>query len=163
MSWGRAALLACACCLSCSSAPFRGGYARPEGSILGSHSVLRFIPGHCEDAAHRELPPRFDALDLLETQTGRSFLVEHRQGYEMLVIENVHDEGSTRVFELVIDGAHLRRYRIPRSSGIGQLEAGRELGEIAHGQGFRAGLASIRASCSLVPKASVLPLGSARQ
>ena len=161
MSWRRAALLACAGCLSCSSTPFRGGYARPEGPIPGSRLVRSFIPGHCEDAAHRELPARFSSVDLLETQTGRTLLVEHRQGHEMLVIENFHDEGSTRVFELVVKGARLRRYRIPRTSATGTLEAGRELNEVAHGQGFRAGLASIRSSCSLVPKASVLPLGSA--
>ncbi|MET0792016.1 MAG: hypothetical protein ABW061_10890 [Polyangiaceae bacterium] len=157
MNRARAALLTGACALACSGSPFRGGYARAEAPLPGSKTLLSFIPGHCEDARHVEHAPRFTAIDLVETESGRIVLFEHRQGHDLLVAENFHDEGSFWVFELLVNGDHLRRWRIPRSpSGTGSLEVGRELTEITHGERFEAGLASSRASCSLVPKASAL-------
>jgi hypothetical protein len=159
----RAALLACAWCLACTGSPFRGGYARRETPIYGGRLLSSFIPGHCEDAAHGELLPRFSAVELLETETGRTLLLEHRQGHELLVVENYHDEGSYRVFELVVAGDHLRRWRIPRSPfGTGTLLAGRELSERHYRERFEAGLASTHLLCSLVPKASDFPLDASR-
>ena len=154
-------LVACACSLACSGSPFRGGYARPEAPLRGSKMLATFIPGHCEDATRTEHTPRFSSVDLVETQTGRTLLLEHRQGYELLVAENFHDDGPFRIFELVVNGDHLRRWRIPRSShGTGTLNVGRELTEVRHGERFEAGLASSHLTCSLVPKGSVLPSGS---
>ncbi|HEX7452353.1 MAG TPA: hypothetical protein VF294_08715, partial [Polyangiaceae bacterium] len=57
----------------------------------------------------------------------------------------------------------LRRWRVPRTpSATGSLDVGRvlRLHDAAKGDGFQAGLASTRMSCSLVPKASDLPVGS---
>lgn len=155
MNGTRALLLTGACALACSGSPFRGGYARAEAPLGDSKVLFSFIPGHCEDARHIEHTPRFSAVDIVETQSGRVVLFEHRQGHDSLVVENRHDEGSYWVFELVLAGDHVRRWRIPRSaSHAGSLEVGRELGEHAHGERFEASLASSRASCSLVPKAS---------
>lgn len=155
MSGTRAVVLAGACALACSGSPFRGGYARAEGPLSGSKVLLSFIPGHCEDARHIEHAPRFSTVDVAETQSGRIVLFEHRQGHDLLVAENMRDEGSFWVFEVVLAGDHVRRWRIPRSpSGTGSLEVGRELAERSHGERFEAELASSRASCSLVPKAS---------
>ncbi len=155
MRGSRAALLAGVCALACSGSPFRGGYARAEAPLQGSQLLSSFIPGHCEDASHVEHAPRFSTIDVVETESGRVLLLEHRQGHFVLVAENVHDEGSYWVFEVVVDGDHLRRWRIPRSpSGTGSLEVGRELNEAVHRERFQAGLASNRARCTLVPKAS---------
>jgi hypothetical protein len=159
----RCALVLGALGLSCAGSPLRGGYARRETPIYGGKLLASFIPGHCEDAAHVELLPRFSSVELLETETGRTLLLEHRQGHDLLVVENFHDEGSSWVFELVVKGDHLRRWRIPRSpSGTGTLFAGRELTEHAHRERFEAGLASSHLECSLVPKASDLPVSSSR-
>jgi hypothetical protein len=155
MSAARAALLAGVCAIACSGSAFRGGYARSEAPLRGSKTLLSFIPGHCEDARHIEHPARFSGVDVVETESGRIVLFEHRQGHDLLVAENFHSDGSFWVFEVVVNGDHLRRWRIPRSpTGVGSLEVGRELSEFAHGERFEAGLASSRASCSLVPKAS---------
>lgn len=153
MSSPRALALAGLCALACSGSPFRGGYARPDRPLHGTRAVLSFIPGHCEDARHIEHVPRFSGVDVVETGSGRLVLFEHRQGHDLLVAENVHSEGSFWVFEVVVDGDHLRRWRIPRSpSGTGSLQLGRELSEVAHGDRFEAELASSRATCTLVPK-----------
>jgi hypothetical protein len=155
MSRPRAALLAGVCAIACAGSPFRGGYARSEALLSGSKTLLSLIPGHCEDARHVEHPPRFSAVDVVETESGRIVLFEHRQGHDLLVAENFHSDGSFWVFEVLVDGDHLRRWRIPRSpTGTGSIEVGRELTEVAHGDRFEAGLASSRASCTLVPKAS---------
>jgi len=151
MKHAQAALIACACVLSCSS-HFRGGYARPEARLPGSKTLARFIPGHCEDATRAERTPRFSAVDVVETQTGRTVLLEHREGHELLVAENFREEGSYRVFEVIIEGERARRWRVPRSHGTGTLEVGRLLSEVAHGERFEAGLASSHLTCTLVPK-----------
>jgi hypothetical protein len=159
----RRALVLGALGLSCAGSPLRGGYARRETPVYGGKLLASFIPGHCEDAAHVELLPRFSSIELLETETGRTLLLEHRQGHDLLVVENFHDEGSSWVFELIVHGAHLRRWRIPRSSsGTGTLFAGRELTEHGHRERFEAGLASSQLQCSLVPKASDLPVSSSQ-
>jgi hypothetical protein len=159
MSRARAALLACACSVACSGSPFRGGYAQPETTLTGSKTLARLIPGHCEDPARDELTPRFTSVDLAETQTGRTVLLEHRQGHELLVVENFHEQGSSWVFELLVQGGRVRRWRIPRTAnGSGTVEMGRLLTLVRHGDRFEAGLASSQLTCTLVPKgSSVLP------
>ena len=153
----RAALAAGVCTLACSASPIRGGYARAEAPLHGGKVLLSFVPGHCEDARHVEHAARFSAIDIVETESGRVELFEHRQGHDLLVAENFHGEGSFWVFEVLVGGDHVRRWRIPRSpSGTGSLEVGREISEVDRGQRFQAGLASSRAHCSLVPKNSAL-------
>lgn len=156
-----AALVSCACALACSAAPLRGGYAQPEAPFAGGRLLVSFIAGHCEDAAHAEYTPRFSSIDLVETETGRPLLLEHRQGHDLLVIENVHDEGSAWVFELIASEDHLSRFRIPRSAtGTGSLVVGRKLLEVARGERFQAELASTRLTCSLVPKKASVPVAA---
>ncbi len=153
-----AALLAGLCALGCAGSPFRGGYAEPEGPVRGLKILQSFIPGHCEDAQHAEHAPRFSAVELVETASGKLQLFEHRQGHERLIVENFHSDGSFWIFEVVVHGDHVRRFRIPRSlSGTGSVEVGRELREVARGDRFEAGLASSRAHCALVPKDSFRP------
>lgn len=143
------------------STPFRGGYARPDAPLPNSRTLASYVPGHCEDPTRGELDPRFSSVDLVETQTGQLVLCEHRPGYELLVVENHHDEGAYRVFEIVVRGGPLRRFSIPRTPGaVGKLEVGRQISERALGEGFEAGLASSHLTCSLVPKRSHLPHGS---
>jgi hypothetical protein len=158
------ALLAVACVLGCSSSPFRGGYALREAPIAHSKTLSTFVPGTCQDAAHADVVPDFASLDLIETSTGRPLLLEHRPGYELLVAENFFDEGPFLVFEVLEKGDSLvRRWRVPRTpSATGSLDVGRvlRLRDAAKGAGFQAGLASTRMSCSLVPKASDLPVSS---
>ena len=149
--------LACLVCsvasLACGGSAFRGGYATPDTPISGTKTLARFIPSYCEDSAHAEHTPRFTAIDLVETETGRALLLEHRQGHELLVAENFHDEGSLRVFEVVIQG-RVRRWRIPRSArGTGTLEVGRELSRISNGARFESGMASSHIRCTLRPEA----------
>jgi len=152
---GAAVMVAALGALACSSSAFRGGYARSEAPLHGGKTLLSLIPGHCEDARHQEHSPRFSAVELVETQSGRIVLFEHRQGHDLLVAENYHNEGSFWVFEVIVDGDHVRRWHIPRSpSGTGSLEVGRELNEVRHGEHFESALASSRAICSLVPKDS---------
>jgi len=144
-----------ACAMSCAGSPFRGGHAEPEGPVRGIQILQSFIPGHCEDAHHVEHAPRFSAVDLVQSQSGRLQLFEHREGHERLTVENFHGQGSFWVFEVVVHGDHVRRFRIPRSlSGTGSVEVGREIQEETHGERFEAGLASTRAQCTLVPKAA---------
>lgn len=150
----RAWLALCACCVACSP-PFRGGYARPEAPLVGSKTLARFLPGHCEDRSHAEFTPHFSSVELVETETGRTLLLEHRHGHELLVAENFHDEGSFWVFELIVAGERVRRWHIPRSPhASGTLEVGRLLTLEEHGGRFEAGLASTHLTCSLVPKGS---------
>src|SRR5205085_730467 len=112
MKVARAALLTCVGALACSGSPFRGGYVHSESPRQGGRVLLRFIPGHCEDARHLEQAPRFFAVDVVETDTGRILLFEHRQGYFVLIAENVREEGPFWVFEVVVSGDHVRRWRI---------------------------------------------------
>jgi hypothetical protein len=81
-----------------------------------------------------------------------------------LVAQNFFDDGPFLVFEVVVKGDNLlRKWRVPRTpSATGSLDVGRvlTLHEAAKGDSFQAGLASTRMSCSLVPKASDLPVGS---
>ena len=157
MTSARVALLACACAcvLACGGSPFRGGYAQPEAPLPGSQTLARFLPGHCEDASHAEHAPRFTSVDLVQTQTGRTVLLEHRQGHELLVALNHHDTGADWVFEVLVNATRVRRWDIPRSlRRTGMLEVGRVLTLKAHGEGFEAGLASSHLTCTLVPKGS---------
>jgi hypothetical protein len=160
----RAGPLVLACALGCSSSPFRGGYAVREAPSSGQKTLSTFLPGVCQDSAHADMAPDFVSLELVETTTGRPLLLEHRPGYELLVAENFFDDGPFLVFELIVKSDNLlRRWRVPRTpSASGSLAVGRvlTLHEAKKGDGFQAGLASTRMSCSLVPKASDLPLGS---
>jgi len=164
MTGVRGALLALSCALGCSGSPFRGGYAAREAPIVGQKTLSTFLPGVCQDAAHADMTPDFVSLDLVETSTGRLLLLEHRPGYDLIVAQNSFDDGPFLVFEVIVKSDNLlRRWRVPRSpSASGSLAVGRvlTLREAAKGDGFQAGLASTRMSCSLVPKASDLPLGS---
>ncbi|MEI9936821.1 MAG: hypothetical protein WDO69_06335 [Pseudomonadota bacterium] len=147
------ACLACSLAFIACGSPFRGGYAVPEAPLPDTKTLARFIPGHCEDATHAEHAPRFSSIDLIETSTGRTLLLEHRQGHELLVAENFHDDGSFWVFEVVVPGQRVRRWRIPRSSlATGTLEVGRELTEVSHGERFQVGLASSHLTCTLVAR-----------
>jgi hypothetical protein len=150
------------CIWGCSGAPFRGGYALREAPIPDARTVATFLPGTCQDTAHADHASDFSSVELVETPTGRPLLLEHREGYALLVAENFFDEGSFLVFEVIVKSDDvLRRWRIPRSRvETGSLEVGRVLTIAAHGDRFQAGLASTRLSCSLVPKASDLPAGS---
>jgi len=154
--------LAClACSMACAGSPFHGGYAMPDQPLPGTKTLARFIPGHCEDASHGEQLPRFTSVDVVETATGRILLLEHRQGHELLVVENFHHDRTFWVFEVKFASDHVRRWRIPRSAfGSGTLQVGRQLTEQRRGERFEAGLASTRLSCTLVAKASALPHGS---
>jgi len=158
------ALLTVACALSCSSSPFRGGYALRDAPIARSKTLSTFVPGACQDAAHADIAADFASVDLIETSTGRPLLLEHRPGYELLVAQNFFDDGPFLVFEVLAKSDNLlRRWRVPRTpSATGSLDVGRvlRLHDAAKGDGFQAGLASTRMSCSLVPKASDLPVGS---
>ena len=159
-----AAALLMLCALGCSGSPFRGGYALREAPIARSKTLSTFVPGACQDAARADIVADFASVDLVETSTGRPLLLEHRPGYELLVAQNFFDDGSFLVFEVLVKGDNLlRKWRVPRTpSATGSLDVGRvlTLQEAAKGDGFRAGLASTRFSCSLVPKASDLPVGS---
>ena len=164
MTRAAALLTTVACALSCSSSPFRGGYALRDGPIAHSSTLSTFLPGACQDAAHADVSADFASLDLIETSTGRPLLLEHRPGYELLVAENFFDDGPFLVFEVLAKSDNLlRKWRVPRTpSATGSLDVGRvlRLNNAAKGDGFQAGLASTRMSCSLVPKASDLPVGS---
>ena len=140
------------CPLVAHNAPFDRSFWRAESALAGA----------TEDPAHEELTPRFASVDLLETTTGRTVLLEHRQGHELLVVENFHDEGGYRVFELVVNGSRVRRWHIPRSPELtGRLEVGRIISLTGTDERFEAGLASSHLSCSLVPKDSSIALRSA--
>jgi hypothetical protein len=124
--------------------------------------LAEFVPGHCEDASHRDLTPRVGSIELVETASGQTLLFEHRQGHELLIAENHFDDGPVWVFQVLITAQNLvREWRIPRSVGAtGTLRVGRELTEVAHEAAFEAKLASAYLSCSLVPVRSDLPRGS---
>jgi hypothetical protein len=156
------ALLVLAFSSACSGAPFRGGYATVEAPIAGAKTLSRFVPGACHDTARADLDPDFSSLELVETKTGRPLLLEHRPGYALLVVENFFDDGPFLDFEVIVKSDNLvRTWRVPRSAGAtGTLEVGRVLTLRAEGDRFRAGLASSPLRCSLVPKASDLPVGS---
>jgi hypothetical protein len=150
--------------LGCAGSPFRGGYALREAPIAHGKTLSTFVPGACQDAAHADINADFASVDLVETSTGRPLLLEHRPGYELLVAQNFFDDGPFLIFEVLARGDNLlRKWRVPRTpSATGSLDVGRvlTLREAAKGDGFQAGLASTRMSCSLVPKASDLPVGS---
>jgi hypothetical protein len=164
MSRSAAALLAVACALGCSGSPFRGGFALRDAPIAHSKTLSTFLPGACQDAVHADINADFASVDLVETSTGRPLLLEHRPGYELLVAQNFFDDGPFLVFEVLDKGDNLlRKWRVPRTaSATGSVDVGRvlTLHDAAKGDAFQAGLASTRMSCSLVPKASDLPLGS---
>jgi hypothetical protein len=159
-----AALLTIAGSLACSASPFRGGYALREAPIAHTKTLSTFVPGACQDAGHADVSPDFASVDLVETSTGRPLLLEHRPGYELLVAQNFFDDGPFLVFEVVAKSDNLlRKWRVPRTpSATGSLDVGRALTlqEAEKGDDFQAGLASTRLACSLVPKASDLPVGS---
>jgi len=160
-SWRGFALCAACSLLGCA-APFRGGYTAPADRPVGVKTVRELVPGHCEDGAHQDRPPRIESVELVETETGRPLLLEHRQGHELLVAENHFDQGSESIFQVVLSsGSLVREWRIPRSPrATGSLRVGRELREREHRGGFEAELASAYLTCSLVPNRSDLPRGS---
>jgi hypothetical protein len=162
MSARRALPLALACAACACAAPWRGGYTardRPQNDV---RTLATFVPGHCEDSAHADLPPRIASVELVETATGRTLLFEHRQGHELLVAENHFDDRADWVFQVRLGAENrLREWRIPRSDGAtGALLVGRALSLAGHGEHFQAKLASVDLSCSLVPSSSDLPHGS---
>jgi hypothetical protein len=148
--------------LACGGAQFRGGYTTRESQPPAAKKLAAFVPGHCEDAAHEDLAPRIASVEIVETESGRTLLFEHRQGHDLLIAENHFDAGPLWVFQVVVKAENLvREWRIPRSFGAtGTLVVGREIAEARRGEGFEAGLASTYLSCSLVPESSVLPRGS---
>ena len=157
----RFALCAAWCVLGCA-APFRGGYTARADHPIGKRTLVELVPGHCEDGQHQDRPPRIESVELVETETGRPLLLEHRQGHELLIAENHFDDGSDAVFQVVLSSASLvREWRIPRSPrATGTLRVGRELRERERRGGFEAELASAYLTCSLVPNRSDLPRSS---
>jgi hypothetical protein len=157
-----AALAAASCVMACSSEPFRGGYTTPEARPPRVKTLAAFLPGHCEDAAREDLAPRIASVEIVETATGRTLLLEHREGHDLLIVENHFDSGADWVFQVLVKADGLvRQWRIPRSFGAtGSLLIGREITEVTHGEHFEAGLASAVLACSLVPRSSDLPRGS---
>lgn len=160
-SWRGLALCAAWSVLGCA-APFRGGYTARADRPVGVKTLVELVPGHCEDGEHQDRPPRIEGVELVETETGRTLLLEHRQGHELLVAENHFDEGSAAIFQVVLSSDSLvREWRIPRSPrATGTLRVGRELRERKRQGGFEAQLASAYLTCSLVPNRSDLPRGS---
>jgi hypothetical protein len=123
--------------------------------VPGNQTLARFLPGHCEDPSHAEHAPHFTSVELVQTETGRMLLLEHRQGHELLVVENYHDAAADWVFEVLVNGERVRRWHIPRSLlRTGTLDVGRVLTLEEHGTRFDAGLASSHLTCTLVPKGS---------
>jgi len=162
MSGRRALPLALACAAVACATPWRGGYTTREQPQSNLRTLATFVPGHCEDAAHADLPPRIASLELVETATGRTLLLEHRQGHELLVAENHFDDRAYWVFQVLLGAENrLREWRIPRSDGAtGTLLVGRALSAAGRGEHFQAKLAAVDLSCSLVPSSSDLPRGS---
>jgi hypothetical protein len=159
----RLVLLACvACGVACGGAPFRGGYTTRESRPPQAKTLATFVPGHCEDARHADLAPRIASVEVVETPNGRTLLLEHREGHDLLVAENHFDDGAQWVFQVVVKAESLvREWRIPRSFGAtGMLVVGRELTEVGNAERFEAGIASTHLSCSLVPQSSDLPHSS---
>jgi len=150
------------CCLCSCAAPFRGGYTARADRPVGTKTLVELVPGHCEDGEHQDRPPRIEIVELVETETGRPLLLEHRQGHELLVAENHFDDGSDAIFQVVLSsGSLVREWRIPRSPrATGTLRVGRELRERERRGAFEAELASAYLTCSLVPNRSDLPRGS---
>ena len=158
-----AIVLACLCgAPACTGGPFRGGYTTRDAPLAQVKMLAAFVPGHCEDTAHADLAPRIASVEIVETATGRTLLLEHREGHDLLIVENYFDSGSDWVFQVVVKGGTLvREWRVPRSFGAtGSLVVGRELREASRGERFEAGLASPVLTCSLVPRSSDLPRGS---
>jgi len=149
---------------ACASNPFRGGYSRPDERLAGVKVLASFVTGHCEDATHTEVTSHVALIELGETQSGQLLLLEHREGYDLLVAENFHDDGAAWVFQVLVRADDLlREWRVPQSANAtGSLVVGREFSEASNGARFRAQLASPRLTCTLVPKASLLPIPSAK-
>jgi len=162
MSARRALPLALACTAVACAPPFRGGYTARDQPASHVRTLATFLPGHCEDAAHADQPPRVASVELVETATGRTLLFEHRQGHELLVAENHFDDRAYWVFQVLLGAENrLREWRIPRSDGAtGTLLVGRAPSAAGHGEHFQAKLATVDLSCSLVPSSSDLPHGS---
>jgi hypothetical protein len=162
MSARRALLLALACAAVACAEPWRGGYTTRDQPASNVRTLATFVPGHCEDAAHADLPPRIASVELVETATGRTLLFEHRQGHELLVAENHFDDRAYWVFQVLLGAENrLREWRIPRSDGAtGTLLVGKARSAAGPGQHFQAKLAAVDLSCSLVSSSSDLPRGS---
>jgi hypothetical protein len=107
---------------ACSSAKIAGGHTVMPGKEHSGVTLARYTVGKCRDEAGRLHPSSRAEVRLLREVDGKVVLVEARDAYDVVVVENVKDAknmSGERIFDLELKSAesapYLREYRLPET------------------------------------------------
>lgn len=89
-------------------------------------TLARYTVGKCRDEAGHLHPSSHAEVRLLREVDGKVVLVDAREAYDVVVVENVKSVGGERIFDLELKSAesapYLREYRVPETgSGPGRF------------------------------------------
>ncbi len=104
---------------ACSSAKIAGGHTVMPGNEHSGVTLARYTVGKCRDAAGRLHPSSGAEVRLLREVDGKVVLVDARDAYDVIVVENVKSVRGERIFDLELKSAesapYLREYRLPET------------------------------------------------
>jgi hypothetical protein len=145
----REILVASVMLTACGDPLIRGGGAvkagqEPQGMPLGAYQPSRCVDGSGVQAAYHA------TLHVIRSPEGRQVLVEHRDGYDSLVVRNGWREGHEYVYQVALRWT-LHEIRVPVAPGAsGRMTVARRWEEQERPEGgFRASLRDAVLTCTL--------------
>jgi len=162
----RIALGLCALAAGCGGPQLRGGRSVATGDEPGGQVLGSWVPSDCRDA-RGGVSGRPTRLFLVQPVSGAPVLVEVRDGYDSVVVENSFAEKQLRIFQLVAetdDGVlYLHDFRVPATgTGSGRMAAAIRWREVERSDGrFQAYPEGPLVTCTLAPQVEADPAAAA--
>jgi hypothetical protein len=150
----------------CGGVELRGARAVATGDEPGGRVLGTWVPSDCRDA-RGAASERATRVFLVKPTSGAPVLVEVRDGYDSLVVENAFTHKRERVFQVVAetDAAvlYLHDFRVPvAGTGPGRMATATRWREVERPDGgFRAYLESPLMTCTLAPQTEAEPATAA--
>ena len=148
----RVALLSAACWpLACSGYLLRGASSVNPYSEPVAQQTIELHADDCRDAAGK--PATYSArLAFVQQLNGAELLLERRQGFDSIVIDNVHSTEQGRTFAYLSDagsrGKLAHRFELGRDNA-GTLELGHQFRVTDMANGFSVKLSHVVLRCEL--------------
>ncbi len=120
-------------------------------------AVGRFRLKACRDARGLELPLGDARVALVRTIDGKLVLVDRREGYDSIVVDNSWRQAGEQVFQLALKSAssapYVREYRLPLAGGPGRFAIVKDVRAWAdRGSRFWARYTKAALECELLPE-----------
>jgi hypothetical protein len=153
----RTAICLCALATACGGEELRGGHTVATGDEPGGQVLGSWVPSECRDA-RGGVSGRPTRVFLVQPVSGSPVLVEVRDGYDSVVVENSFAENQQRVFQLVAETdsgvIYLHDFRVPATgAGPGRMAAAARWREVERSDGrFQAYPEAPLVTCTLAPQ-----------